>query len=365
MSDGSKIEWTDATWNPITGCSVKSPGCKHCYAMLLAGTRLSSHPSRAGLTVDTVAGPVWTGEVRFNPQWLDQPLRWKRPRMIFVCAHGDLFHEAVPDEWIDQVFAVMALCPQHIFQVLTKRADRMRVYLSDADTPGRIDRHQSQFYRDFKVIRRDGLGKGRIRTFASNGVLPNLWLGVSVEDQLRAEERIPDLLAIPAAVRWVSCEPLLGPVDLSDLSLRVSERFFPGSSGLVGVDALTGIHWDAEDTIVGLYGNPDPRIDWVVVGGESGPKSRPMHPQWARMLRDQCQNANVPYFFKQWGDWLPEGQFDATGFQWAPGEDGKAHWWKPEPPVGSHLEDGHCSIRVGKSQAGRSLDRILHNGVPS
>ena len=123
MSDGTKIEWTDATWNPITGCSVVSPGCTNCYAMKLAGTRLQHHPSRTGLTKDTKAGPVWTGEVRFNEQWLDEPLRWKRPRMIFVCAHGDLFAEGVPDEWIDKTFAVMALAPQHIFQVLTKRPE--------------------------------------------------------------------------------------------------------------------------------------------------------------------------------------------------------------------------------------------------
>src|SRR5690606_24715195 len=151
--------------NPITGCSVVSPGCTNCYAMRLAGTRLKDHPSRAGLTTMSKAGPVWNGTVRFNDKWLDQPLRWKRPRMVFVCAHGDLFHEAVPDEWIDQVFAVMELCPQHIFQVVTKRSKRLRRYLT-ANTP-----------------------------------LLNVWLGVSVEDQARAGERIPDLLATPAAVR--------------------------------------------------------------------------------------------------------------------------------------------------------------------
>lgn len=137
MADGTKIEWTDATWNPITGCSVVSPGCTNCYAMRLAGTRLKHLPSRAGLTVDSKAGPVWTGKVRLNRQWLDQPLRWKRPRRIFVCAHGDLFAEGVPDEWIDPVFAVMALASRHTFQVLTKRAARMRAYVSAL--PGRAD----------------------------------------------------------------------------------------------------------------------------------------------------------------------------------------------------------------------------------
>jgi protein gp37 len=126
MSDNSHIEWTDATWNPITGCSILSPGCTNCYAMGLAGTRLRHHPSRAGLTREVNGHHVWTGDVRLNEQWLTQPLQWSRPRMIFVCAHGDLFHESVPDEWIDRVFAVMALCPQHTFLVLTKRSARMR-----------------------------------------------------------------------------------------------------------------------------------------------------------------------------------------------------------------------------------------------
>src|ERR1700722_12156807 len=126
MSDNSNIEWTDATWNPVTGCSIVSPGCTNCYAMKLAGTRLRNIPSRSGLTVMTKAGPVWNGEVRLNDEWLDQPFKWKRPRRIFVCAHGDLFAENVPFEWIDRVFAVMALNSRHTFQVLTKRPGRMK-----------------------------------------------------------------------------------------------------------------------------------------------------------------------------------------------------------------------------------------------
>lgn len=139
MADGTKIEWTDATWNPITGCSVVSPGCTNCYAMKLAGTRLKHHPTREGLTTDSKAGPVWNGKVRFNESMLLDPLKWRRPRMIFVCAHGDLFAENVPDEWIDQVFAVMALAPHHTFQVLTKRPERMRAYLTRAAGDGRQD----------------------------------------------------------------------------------------------------------------------------------------------------------------------------------------------------------------------------------
>ena len=132
MAEHSTIEWTDATWNPITGCSVISPGCKNCYAMKLAGGRLQHHPSRAGLTQPSAAGPVWNGLVRFNMEWLEQPLHWKRPRDVFVCAHGDLFHESVPDQWIADVFGVMHAASWHTFQVLTKRAARMRALLNSA-----------------------------------------------------------------------------------------------------------------------------------------------------------------------------------------------------------------------------------------
>jgi protein gp37 len=195
MGDNTGIEWTDATWQPITGCSVVSPGCTNCYAMRLAGTRLQHHPSRAGLTTMSKAGPVWNGQVRLNEQWLTQPIAWKRPRRIFVCAHGDLFHESIPDEWIDRVFAVVALCPQHTFQVLTKRNKRMRDYCSN------------------------------------HRVLPNVWLGVSCEDQQRVNERIPDLLDTPAAVRWVSAEPLLGPIDFETITTFASRGLFNASTG--------------------------------------------------------------------------------------------------------------------------------------
>lgn len=230
MADNSKIEWTDATWNPITGCKVVSPGCTNCYAMKLAGGRMRNHPSRMGLTNPSKSGPVWNGNVQFNEGWLEQPLRWSKPRMIFVCAHGDLFYEAVPDEWICRVFGVMEGAQRHIFQVLTKRPARAHEWLA--------------------------------RNYGHGGELPNVWLGVSAEDQTRADERIPGLLDTPAAVRWVSAEPLIGPIDLLP--------WLPG-------------------------------LDWIVTGGESGPAARPMHPDWPRQHRDQCAAAGVPFHFKQWG----------------------------------------------------------------
>lgn len=365
MADNTHIEWTQATWNIITGCTVHSPGCTNCYAMKLAGTRLAHHESRAGLTTDNKAGPVWNGQVRFNEQWLDQPLRWKRPRMIFVCAHGDLFHESVPDAWIDRVFAVMALCPQHTFQVLTKRSDRMREYLSNPDLRRRLD----------YIINAWGDAVGphaKVRRAASYRLqalpLPNVWLGVSVEDQARADQRIPDLLATPAAVRWLSCEPLLGPVNLKRLTDPADQSFY--------IDAMTGDAWD--DVNGGLnqeiWGADDgPKLDWIVAGGESGPGARPMHPDWARSLRDQCAAADVPFFFKQWGEW--GHAFHLAGCVGVSAAlTGTGHW--PDPKhyrvIGGELEgrsfeshpNDHLLLRLGKKRARRLLDGQLHDAMP-
>jgi protein gp37 len=353
MADGSKIEWTNATWNPITGCSLASPGCTNCYAMKLAGTRMRNHESRKGLTIASKAGPVWNGEVRFNEQWLDEPLRWRRPRMIFVCAHGDLFHESVPDEWIDRVFDVMHRSRHHVFQVLTKRSARMREYVTNYT---RLPNQIAAFYN----LPTDGSTK-------LYQPLPNVWLGVSVEDQQRADERVPDLLATPAAIRWLSCEPLLGPVDLRNFDLD----FRPGFSGFYSVNALTGRNEDmcrpCADTA---------SLDWIVVGGESGPGARPMHPDWARSLRDQCAEAEVPFFFKQWGDWLPGEVYTETldgvthgGVSRFPDSPepgatypGKpSHWWDGA----DSFTPGQISVHVGKKVAGRLLDGIEHDGMPA
>ncbi|HMR51236.1 MAG TPA: phage Gp37/Gp68 family protein [Amaricoccus sp.] len=302
MADKTSIEWTQgedgspgATWNPITGCTLVSEGCRHCYAARLAATRLRQHPSRAGLARLNAAGEAkFTGEVRLNAGWLDQPLRWRRPRRIFVCAHGDLFHEAVPDEWIDRVFAVMALAPQHVFQVLTKRPERARWYLT------RImeGENGSEDIADAAVRVTGSPCAAHVED--SVWPLPNVWLGTSVEDQATADERIPHLLATPAAVRFLSAEPLLGPVDLTqvpnDLGMAEAQPW---------LNALGGYAWDAAPPDYVDTCSIGTRLDWVIVGGESGPAARPMHPDWARSLRDQCQAAGVPFFFKQWGEWAP------------------------------------------------------------
>lgn len=324
MADRTKIEWTDATVNAVNGCSVLSPGCTNCYAMRLAGTRMRTHPTRAGLTIDTKAGPVWNGQVRFHEPALLQPLRWAKPRMIFWNAHGDLFHDSVPDEWINRVFAVCALTPHHTHQILTKRSARMRDYLAM--------KHKHADVLDAASKMPGATTYQKVAAHIAPWPLPNVWLGVSTEDQQRANERIPDLLATPAAVRWISAEPLLGPIDLREAHLAPVKL---------------------------------PRIDWVVVGGESGPRARPMHPDWARSLRDQCAAAGVAFLFKQWGEWRPIGweHSDSRVLLTAAGRVvDKADADANRDVPGRGLIE---IARVGKTAAGRELDGVLHDCYPA
>lgn len=235
----------------------------------------------------TEAGGEWTGKVNLLADRLSQPLRWRKPRRIFVNAQSDLFHKDVPDEFIARVFAVMALAPQHVFQVLTKRHGRMRSLLRSDDFRPSVEDAMGGMVAAYRTG----------RTWYKAWPLPNLWLGVSVEDQATADLRIPALLDTPAAVRWVSAEPLLGPVDLSGLMqcfrCKATHEFGP----------CDPMGWPSP------YGALSKRhIDWVVVGGESGPGARPMHPEWARTLWDQCAASGVPYFFKQWGEHGPDGR---------------------------------------------------------
>jgi protein gp37 len=249
MGYHTNIEWTDSSWPVVTGCSRVSEGCTRCYAERLTATRLRNVPAYKDLAVLNSNGEArWTGEVRLNEKVLEDPLHWRKPRRIFVSQMSDLFHEKCRGEWIADIFGVMARCPQHIFQVLTKRPENMKEFLADL--------------------------LGVIRSIKPNAApfLPNVWLGVSVEDQKTADERIPILLQTPAAVRWVSYEPALGPVD-----------FIP--------------YLDPSCAAFNRLENA--RVDWVVCGGESGPGARPMHPDWARVVRDQCAVAGVTFFMKQ------------------------------------------------------------------
>ena len=284
MADGTKIGWTDATWNPVTGCSKVSAGCKNCYAER-DWPRLSAPRPKPN---------IYTGrkfnDVRCHPERLDQPLRWMNLRRIFVNSMSDLFHPNVPLHFISRVFAAMALSPNHTFQVLTKRPYGMADYCRDVLTPGEVFRAADKLACDL------GLSASHPgATYLDGGAasaswpLPNVWLGVSVENQAAADERIPVLLQTPAAVRWISAEPLIGPI----------------SRWLVPMDGA----W-VPSLVDSMPGRPslEPSLDWVVIGGESGPKARPMAVRWVRDIITQCRAAGVPVFVKQMG-----ARIDLTG----------------------------------------------------
>lgn len=331
MSDGTHIEWTDATWNIVTGCEVVSPGCTNCYAMKLAGTRLKHHPSRAGLTIDTKAGPVWNGQTRVNWEWIDQPLAWARPRMIFVCAHGDLFHASVAFDDIAQIYGVMIAAHHlrgHTFQVLTKRSARARELLNRADFWDAANAYASMVImeRVDPLDRRSTDARATCDDYGPEAPPPGIWLGVSGENQHWLMQRGCDLVETPAAVRFLSLEPLLGALDPEPFLLPVRQW----STGWLNNYPLS---------------YPEHRVDWIIAGGESGPGARPMHPDWARSLRDQCAAAGVPFFFKQWGNWLPAGQVATQTGLW-------------NPACGS-------SLLTTKRNAGRLLDGRTHDGMPA
>lgn len=349
MAGKSPIEWTEHTWNPIVGCTIVSPGCTNCYAMKMAARIEKMHAGLVvkgsggaahylGTTKSVKGNSVWTGKLALAPEIiLNEPLRRKKPTTYFVNSMGDLFHEDCPDEWIDQVFARMALAPQHTFQILTKRAERMRRYLGP-----------------FDQRRADSLGRKVIKLGYDGPLeclpwpLPNVWLGVSAERQQEADKRIPELLATPAAVRFVSCEPLLGLVDLASIKV-------PRSYGSFLFDALRGVGrtWHDEPFTNSLDGR---RLDWAIVGGESGANARPCSTEAVRLLRDQCEAAGVAFFLKQWGEWLPvdSGHPGLAG----PGFGQFDHCRTNSPGNATH-------VRIGKKAAGRLLDGVEHNGFPN
>ncbi len=270
MGDKTKIAWADATWNPIQGtkgrwhCTKVSPGCQHCYAERM-NIRFGGPPFKEG--ADTLRMET------DDHALLWQPLRWKRPRRIFVESMGDLFHEDVPDEWIDRIVGVILRAPRHVFMMLTKRPERMRDYFSGpAHAAG-------------------------LATAGASFPIRNLWLGVSVEDQQRADERLPFLKATPAVIRFVSCEPLLGPVTLWE----DQEGILRGP----GVFEMGGVTPSTPDSPPEGYDCSYPFLDWVIVGGESGYIARPMDIAWVRSLRDQCIQGKTSFFFKQWGRYQP------------------------------------------------------------
>lgn len=267
MSADTLIQWTDKTWNPVRGCALVSEGCRSCYAMKVAHRFSGPGKPYEGLTEIGPKGPRWNGKIRLVEKALLEPLRWRKPRRIFVNSMSDLFHEDVPFEFIDRVFAVMALCPQHTFQILTKRAERMLTYWA-ADRWNVVE----QAVEIISDRRGDVAGRvirEQFETDLDKYPLPNVWLGVSVERQQEADERIPLLLQTSAAVRFISAEPLLGLIGLA--------RHFPH-----------------------VHGQRNDRF-WVIVGGESGAGARPCDLAWIRSIVQQCATAGVSCFVKQLG----------------------------------------------------------------
>ncbi|OBS01868.1 hypothetical protein A9W98_17955 [Mycobacterium gordonae] len=325
MAD-TAIEWADRVWNPNTGCDRVSPGCDHCYAMTMAKRLKGMGQAKYQRDGDPrTSGPGFG--VSVHPDALDLPLKWRKPQRIFVNSMSDLFHDEVPSEYIAKVFAVMAFAERHTFQVLTKRHARMRSLLN------------ADYFRTAVLENLAGLSEDRAARFAApHWPLPNVWLGVSAENQQWADIRIPPLLDTPAAVRFVSAEPMLGPIDLHTDPIEAGSPF-----------------WGSQ-------------LDWCITGGESGPGARPAHPDWFRSIRDQCQSAGVAYLHKQHGEyvealdprpsdrWLT-GEGTTHDEPWHPGQVGApAGKWSPYRDV--------VMRRVGKHRAGRELDGRTWDGYP-
>jgi protein gp37 len=360
MSDKSAIEWTDATWNPTRGCTKISPGCARCYAETFAERfrGVAGNPYERGF------------DPRLVPEKLHEPLKWRKPRRIFVNSMSDLFHEDFPDEYIDQVFAVMGVAHWHTFQVLTKRADRMAAYFAETwqvpaqpaaraydidilERPAHVENRWDRINRACDDIPSEVLGDhcwdGEDsligRPAWPRAPYPNIWLGVSVENQKYADARIPSLVKTPAAVRFLSCEPLLGPLDLSAWLKPCTDHFSFGP-----------LYNHVDDEM------PFPAIGWVIVGGESGPGARRMHPRWVQSIRDQCVAARVPFFFKQHGEWMPVDSYPEKGIRW----DRVDLAGRPVTGLPGLYDDSDALMaRVGKKAAGRLLDGRTWDEFPA
>lgn len=354
----SNIEWTDATWNPTVGCTRVSAGCKNCYAERVAHRGMTE--AHRGLTVAGPKGPRWNGKVRLMPDRLDTPLRWRRPRRVFVNSMSDLFHPEVPFPFVAAVFGIMYYAKEHTFQVLTKRPERMREFMEWIEKPDSIALGKDGVVTDriSSPAQRCLLAASHIATGSPTGPLfgihfiakikpkadapisnhwppPNIWLGTSVEDQAAADERMPHLLATPAAVRFLSCEPLLGPISL--LNHRVCDQCGNSPFTLFRNDPLCKqnpqpvhdspqcpLHWWPGD---GCDGVLKQEVDWVIVGGESGPGARPCNVDWIRSIVKQCRDAKTACFVKQLGAYVVSDAMELA--DWPPTSE-----WRGDPATG-------------------------------
>jgi protein gp37 len=342
--------WWDKTWSPCTGCTPESPGCDNCWACRMS-QRLKG---RYGYPLDDPFA------VTLHPDRLPRPFGWRKPKRIAVNLMGDLFHEAVPDDFIADVFGVMAACPQHTFMVLTKRAQRACEWFnnpasfgleSTAETVARCGEHHAGIVWDdrgddpvnYSYVA--SIGDVSNRRPWPGWPLPNVLFGVTTEDQQRAEERIPLLLQIPAAVRFLSVEPMLSELDVRCWLTAPYQKLI----GDDGTDSLAN------------------GLDGVICGGESGSKARPMHPAWALSLRDQCADTQTPFLFKQWGEWAPwhttslkdgmERCADSTKRRVNVAFDGSTGG-------NPHRPGDYTMYRLGKEAAGRQLDGRIHDEYP-
>jgi protein gp37 len=375
---GTEIGWTHVpgyigeTWNPQVGCSKKSAACDSCYAIdVAAHPRLTRLPRYQGLTVLQQGGRHnWARDaegkpiIRAVPDVLDKPLRTKRPTAYFVGSMTDLFHENADRNWTAAIFGVMAACPQHIFMLLTKRPDVAHGWFKWVDK--REKDGLSVFPDDTPAWRirqlfnsclsRNGGSVGKAPIHDGPWPLPNVWIGTTCEDQQRAEERIPWLIEIPAVVRYISYEPALGPVDFTRLTMVKPEP--PHGPGAY-LNALTG-HVEGPDDML------DTKVNWIIAGGESGTRARPSHPEWFRSVRDQCTAAEVPFFMKQWGEWLPvaaphvKTPDDCRMLIWPDGTTKPATWAEAMETCGPVW----AVERVGKKRAGRHLDGVEWSQFP-
>ncbi len=333
----SAIKFCTRTWNPMVGCDDELQCFARCWARRLAN-RFAANPKLSDEYRDRYRKAFTVGPQLFHER-LDEPFKWRKPQVVFVCSQGDLFHPDVRDGYIWNVFQRMAACQQHIFLVLTKRPERM------ADVVGRINYitpddlpHLDLPSCSFWATQKPYICKDTIP-------VPNVWLGVSVEDQATADDRIPKLLAIPAAHHWVSVEPMIGPVDIKDI--------------LYGCPEQDQEYGDWYQTI-----QPP---DWIVCGGESGTGPRPMHPDWPRKIRDDCEAAGVPFMFKQWGEWAPYELKPS----WEGGnlprdlKSGRVVQLRNDLVEDGHFRSGDVYLeRVGKKKAGNVINGRIWDQTP-
>jgi protein gp37 len=358
----TKIEWTEKVWNPIRGCARVSPGCggpgPHggCYAEAMAARFSNEGMWGHGFAERTSAGGRWTGNVAVQWDRIDLPLKWRKPSLIFASSTSDWFHEKLPAQEIATLFAVAVAAVHlrgHTFQILTKRSDRMCEIMNTEAFWDQVNAEAGMHVMGAvdPLDRRRDDARATLDEYGPDAPPPGIWLGVSVEDQKRADERIPDLLRTPAAVRFLSCEPLLGPLDLTAIRTSVPSEFGVART----INALSGAEGHIGPFGPTLTGRIGQRIHWVIAGGESGPNARPMHPDWARELRDQCVSADVPFFFKQWGNWAPPplDEDRAENLRFRTGD--RTHVFEDHQQMGS----------VGKKAAGHLLDGVEWHQFPA